>query len=287
MPTIWELDFYSRPIVDEQNKKVWEVLICESPAQIDRPLDSLFRYAQFCSSTQVNSIWLAEAIQAAIREAPHPPDKIRFFRQAMSNMITKACTDLGLDSQLSRRTYALNQWLTERMRSVYPHQLGYQASTNPSVSFATTPVQPLPDALVGEKWQFVTLEASAFDDMGEWAIDFGEAFPLGLANLSPGALVPGLLIYSARAVPLAAWLSGVELAGVKLEMEPAMRLILETGLNDRWLFAALPTAQLQAEAQRFETAKRQASGVHFLAVQADPNVEAFAGFWLLQEITLA
>ncbi|TRT81769.1 MAG: DUF1092 family protein, partial [Microcystis aeruginosa Ma_AC_P_19900807_S299] len=25
--TIWELDFYSRPVVDENNKKRWELLI--------------------------------------------------------------------------------------------------------------------------------------------------------------------------------------------------------------------------------------------------------------------
>jgi len=33
--TIWELDFYSRPVVDENNKKRWELLICETPATID------------------------------------------------------------------------------------------------------------------------------------------------------------------------------------------------------------------------------------------------------------
>ncbi|MCY7272472.1 MAG: Tab2/Atab2 family RNA-binding protein, partial [Phormidesmis sp. CAN_BIN44] len=27
--------------------------------------------------------------------------------------------------------------------------------------------------------------------------------------------------------------------------------------------------------------------VHFLAIQTDPQVEAFTGFWLLQDVTLA
>ncbi|MEB3214919.1 MAG: Tab2/Atab2 family RNA-binding protein, partial [Nostocales cyanobacterium 94392] len=31
MGNIWELDYYSRPILDENNKKIWEVLICETP----------------------------------------------------------------------------------------------------------------------------------------------------------------------------------------------------------------------------------------------------------------
>ena len=33
---VWELDFYSRPVLDEEGKKLWEVLICESPNSIKR-----------------------------------------------------------------------------------------------------------------------------------------------------------------------------------------------------------------------------------------------------------
>ena len=76
---IWELDFYSRPILDENNKKLWEVLICESPTDVKRSPDSLFRYSQFCSSKTVNSIWLREAIEAAIAEAGKPPQKNPLF----------------------------------------------------------------------------------------------------------------------------------------------------------------------------------------------------------------
>ncbi|MFM5983304.1 MAG: Tab2/Atab2 family RNA-binding protein, partial [Sphaerospermopsis kisseleviana] len=34
MGSIWELDFYSRPILDANQKKVWEVLVCESPTDV-------------------------------------------------------------------------------------------------------------------------------------------------------------------------------------------------------------------------------------------------------------
>lgn len=287
MLTVWELDFYSRPILDENKKKMWEVLVCDSPLTIDRQPETLFRYAEFCSSAEVNSVRLKEVIKAAIAQAPSPPDKIRFFRQAMNNMITKACTELGIEAQLSQRTFVLNQWLQQRLQEVYPNLPGFQPGTNPSVSFAKTPPQPLPDALLGEQWQFVTLSASALGEMNEWAIGFGEAFPLGLAGLLPDAQVPGLLIFSARATPLAAWMSGLEVAGVKLDSDYPTRLLLETGLNDRWNLASLANAQAQKEAQTFEAAKQQANGVHFLAVQADPNTEAFAGFWLLQAVNLA
>ena len=96
MATIWELDFYSRPILDEREKKKWEVLICESPLNVSDKAESLFRYSQFCSSSTVNSLWLAGAIKEAIAAAPKRPEKIRFFRRQMGNMITKACEDLDI-----------------------------------------------------------------------------------------------------------------------------------------------------------------------------------------------
>jgi len=284
---IWELDFYSRPILDENNKKVWEILICESPLQVDRDPDSLFRYAEFCPSTEVNSVRLGHAIQAAIAQSGHTPDKIRFFRQAMTNMIAKACEDLGIPATLSRRTLTLNQWLQQRLTEVYPTLPGFQTGDNPTVSFATTPPQPLPDALQGEKWAFVSLEAAAFAEMPDWAIAFGEAFPLQLAGITPDRRIPGLMIFSRRATPLAAWMSGLELGCLQFESDPTPRLLLETGMSDRWIVASLGNSTLRQEAQNFERAKQQANGVHFLAIQPNPDSEAFAGFWLLQETVLA
>ncbi|NJP12225.1 MAG: DUF1092 family protein [Leptolyngbyaceae cyanobacterium RU_5_1] len=286
MTTIWELDFYSRPILDESNKKIWEVLVCESPLDVKTPPESLFRYAEYCASTEVNSTRLKQVLQEALNRAPKPPDKIRFFRQAMNNMITKACTDLGLPVVLSRRTVALSGWLQQRLEQVYPKHPGFQPGTNPSVSFAATAPQPLPDALMGQKWAFVTLEAGALEEMGEWTIAFGEAFPLSLAGLQPATRVPGLIIFSSRATPLAAWMSGLELASIQVEADPP-RLLLETGVSDRWILATLGNSSLQAEATNFVATKQQAEGVHFLAVQSAPDAEAFAGFWLLQEVKLA
>ena len=77
--TIWELDFYSRPVVDENNKKRWELLICETPATIDRSSDTLFKYASYCPNTMVNSQWLGEAITAAIKAAGGNSQKNSLF----------------------------------------------------------------------------------------------------------------------------------------------------------------------------------------------------------------
>ena len=285
MGSIWEIDFYSRPILDENQKKVWEVLVCESPLDTRTNPDSLFRYAQYCPSTEVNSVWLGTALQEAMKQAGTTPVKFRFFRRQMNNMITKACQDLGIPAQPSRRTLALIQWLQQRMEEVYPQQAGYQPGTNPSVRVEISKPQRLPDALTGQQWAFVNLEASAFAEMHEWDIGFSEAFPLELSGITPETIVPGLLIFSQRALPLAGWLSGLELAFLRVDTSNPT-LLLETGATDNWILANLKKPQTLEEAKAFETAKQKANKVHFLAVQSSPQAESFAGFWLLQELNL-
>jgi len=289
MGNIWELDFYSRPILDANQKKVWEVLICESPTDVLTKVDSLFRYSQYCPSTQVNSVWLRQALQAAIEKAGVAPIKIRFFRRQMNNMITKACQDMGIPALSSRKTLVLNQWIQQRMEEVYPQEPGYQQVTNSSVRLERPLPQRLPDALEGKQWTFVSLGASDITDMPEWEIAFGEAFPLELAGLSPEIPIPGILIFSPRALPIAGWMSGLELAYLRLDSNrnnQGDRLVLETGGTESWILANLRTPQLLAEAKGFEEAKQKANGVHFIGVQSDPQSQSFAGFWLLKEINL-
>lgn len=284
MGSIWELDFYSRPILDENQKKVWEVLVCESPLDTRTKIDSLFRYAQYCPSTDVNSVWLRTVLEEAISKAGVAPIRIRFFRRQMNNMITKACKDLDIPVQLSRRTLVLNQWLQQRMEFVYPQEPGYQAVTNPSVRLENPSPQRLPDALSGQQWAFVTLQAAEFAQMHEWEIGFGEAFPLEIAQVLPETRIPGVLIFSSRALPLAGWMSGFELAFLKFDPSQEARLLLETGATESWILANIKNDKTLAEAKGFELAKQKANGVHFIGVQSDPQAESFAGFWLLQEV---
>lgn len=288
MQKIWELDFYSRPILDENNKKIWEILICESPIDSDTKLDSLFKYSQFCSSKTVNSIVLKEAIEKAIQEAGETPKKIRFFRRQMNNMITKACDDAGISCFPSRRTHALNKWLNDRMVNFYPHQEGYdeKASQSTSVQYPLSNAVNLPDAVKGDKndqWALVTLEASAFNEMKEWDIAFGESFPLSMMDIDSEITIPGLIMFSERALPLAGWMSGLELDYLRLEKGDFPRICLETGVSDSWILANITDERTSSEAEGFERRKKQANGVHFLAIQSSPESESFAGFWLLKE----
>lgn len=289
MGTVWEIDFYSRPLLDENQKKRWELLICESPLSVARSPEDLFRYSQYCPSTTVNSAWLGENLEKAIAQAPTPPTKIRFFRRQMNNMIVKACKDIGIDAQISRRTLAIYQWIEERMANVYPQEPGYQADAarSPSVRYEVQAPRPLPDALEGQQWAIVNLRAGDFSDLPDWDIDFGESFPLELLELPPDALVPGVIVFSRRAFPLAAWMSGLELGFLKFIETPRPRLILETAADASWILADLTDDRSLKEAQNFEELKNKARGAHFLAVQSSPEVESFAGFWLLPELNLA
>ena len=288
MGTVWELDFYSRPLVDETQKKRWELLICESPLSVSRSPSDLFRYSQYCSSSTVNSTWLKDALAQAMAEAPTPPTKVRFFRRQMNNMIVKACKDMGLDAQVSRRTLALSQWLEERMVTVYPQDPDYEeaAVRSPSVRYEIQAPRPLPDALEGNKWAMVSLSAADFADLPDWKIDFGESFPLELLNLDGDCVIPGIVIYSPRAFPIAAWMSGLELGFIKFVPNPRPRLILETEDDSSWVLADLTNESSVKDAKTFEERKDKAGGAHFLAVQSSPQVEAFAGFWLLPELNL-
>ena len=288
MGIIWELDFYSRPILDDNQKKLWEVLIFEAPLGIEQPVDSLFQYSQFCSNKMVNSLWLREAIEKAIAESGKTPQKIRFFRRQMNNMIVKAGEELGIPTVPSRRTYALNQWLAQRMEDFYPHQPGYDpaAALPTSVQYPEVTAVALPDALRGDrsdKWAFVSLAASEFAEMDEWDIAFGEAFPLSIAGVTPQMRIPGLIVFSLRALALAGWLSGLEMAYLKVDDTTSRPFVrLETGASESWVLANITDAKTLAEARRFEAAKEKSQTVHFLAIQSSPESESFAGLWLLK-----
>ncbi len=285
---IWELDFYSRPIVDENKKKVWEVLICESPDRIDQDLKNLYRFSKLCPNTTVNSLWLQEAISEAIKETGVTPKKIRFFRRQMNNMISKACEDLGISPMLSRRTYTLCQWLDDRKLNFYPQQEGYDsvAANSPSVQYPPLEPTALPDAIRGDKsdkWAFVSLQAEAFLELNEWDIGFKEVFPILEIGVSTETVIPGLIIYSQRALPLAAWMSGLDLGYLKLETGTRPIVRLETAASDSWILVNITNPQTLQEAKNFEEAKSIANNIHFLAIQSSPDSESFAGFWLLKE----
>ena len=192
----------------------------------------------------------------------------------------------GLSAQPSRRTFALYDWLQERYQSFYPKQPGYQPLMPVPAAFEPAPPQPLPQNLMGDGWSLVRLQKKDLDEMADWSIVFEDQVPPALAKLDPEAVIPGLLIYSRRSIPLAGWMNGFELGAIAYVAQPKPQLILETGIAERWIVANVANADLKKEAEAFEKTKKSAENLHFIAIQDSPDAEAFAGFWVLQELRL-
>ena len=274
---VWELDFFSRPLLDENGKKRWEILVCTS--------DNSFRWQRFCPADSVNSIWLKQALSdalAAAEEANTPaPKRLRCWRNSMRTMVQRAAVSLGLEMVPSRRWYALVEWLREREANVYPEMEGH---LNGPLAPPPQPTQaaavPLPEAVRGDSWGWASLPASSLTEASEWPMDFSGLVPL--PDTEPEAMVPGVRLFSSsRALALAGWLSGLE--PVRLEV-CGQQLVLEAGLEDRWLVSDLQNSEADSAHEALTAARQEAGGLQFLAVQSGPEATEFAGFWLLRDL---
>ena len=284
----WELDYYSRPILEPDGKKRWELLICSSPAD---GVGQGFRWALNCPASSVNSQWLREALQQALQAAAGqgfaPPRKLRCWRASMRTMVQRAADGLGMELVPSRRCYALVAWLQERQALVYPAEEGYMAGPLAPPPQPIQPVAvPLPEAARGDSWSWASLPLSALRDAAEWEVSFPGLMPLpdgaDGGPLDPELLVSGLRLFSAsRSLAIAGWIAGLE--PVRLEVSGA-QLVLEAGLEDRWLLGTLEPEEAAAAAAAFQASREQAAGIKFLAVQSQPDQPGFDGFWILRDL---
>ena len=265
----WELDYYSRPILEADGKKRWELLICSTPevSAGDDGTSHQFRWVQTCPATSVNSIWLKEALEQALCAAEDqgfaPPRRLRCWRASMRTMVQRAAEGLG-------------------MELVYPQEPGYMAGPLAPPPQPLRPIAvPLPEAARGESWAWASLPLEALAGAGEWDLGFAGLVPLP-SGLEAEVPVPGIRLFSpSRALALAGWLAGLE--PVRLEIS-GLQLVLEAGMEDRWLLTNLDQAEAEAAARAFAAARTQAGGLQFMAVQANEADQRFEGFWLLRDL---
>jgi hypothetical protein len=284
----WELDYYSRPILDSDGKKRWELLICSTPevGHDGGVQGHTFQWVRPCPAGSVNSIWLREALEEALTACGDagfaPPRRLRCWRASMRTMVQRAAEGLGMELVASRRTYALVSWLQQRQQEVYPAQEGYMVGPLAPPPAAIRPVPiPLPEAARGNRWSWASLPLAALSGAGQWQTSFQGLVPLP-AGLDPEATVPGVRLFGAgRALAIAGWLAGLE--PVRLEIEGNL-LVLEAGLEDRWTLGTLAEEEAAAAREAFALAREQAGGLQFLAVQAQESDQRFEGFWLLQDL---
>lgn len=276
----WELDCYSRPVLVEGKKKLWEILVTDSSGSL--------RICRALPSNKVNSREVRRVVEEIIDESDVKPDTIRFFRGAMFNMINIALSEIDVVAKPSRCTFALAQWIEERNRDVYPQMQGYQKTMSGIGGIGGTFLDirtavKLPDALRGEKYAFVGLPLAEFMKGGSISSENVGVGRLCLVDsrLPADSYVQGIVILTSRAKALASWLAGTEVAGVKADLRKR-ELVMETDIDNQYLMAKLDNDQRQ-EAANFEEGKDAVNGLHFISVQTDENDEP-AGFWLLREI---
>jgi hypothetical protein len=283
----WELDFYSRPILDSDGRKRWELLITTTPSAEDGV--NPFRFAKICPSGEVNSIWLSGALSEAREQANQQgygaPVRLRCWRSSMRTMVQRAATEQEIEVIPSRRTFALLDWLEQREREVYPQEEGFMAGPlAPPPAPVQTPPIPLPEEVQGDAWSWATLPAGLLREAGDWPMSFSGLLPVP-TNLEDEAQVPGLRLFSqTRSLAMAGWLGGLE--PVRLLVE-GRQLIMEAGQDDRWLVSDLDAEAAQSVAMALGTSQATVSGLQFIAIQASPDEQAFAGFWMMRDIALA
>ena len=282
----WELDFYSRPIIEESGKKRWELII--SSTKNFRSND-IFLWNKICPANEVNSIWLTKALKEAINDAKKKgwakPSKIRYWRSSMKSIIKKSLESIEIDSLVSRRTYELLDRIEYLEKEIYPKEKGYvRGVLAPAfISQMENMPKPLPEAVRGDALTISEISIGELKSAKNWPIEFGDIFPIQ-KSLDDSKLVPGLRLFSKdRSLALAAWFSSLE--PVKLIMQNN-QLILEAAEDDKWLVTDLPEDDATKLTEKLADNKNNSSGYQFISVQSTPFVQKFAGFWILRDIQL-
>lgn len=275
---VWELDFYSRPVVGLDGKKLWELIITDS--------SGTFEHVEAIPNSMVNSKELRRRISAVIDSTSQKPTTIKFFRTQMINMIRIALNEIDVSISPSRRTHALYRLIREREEGVYTKMPGFKKSLAGKSTFTGLEAKVtdrLPDALRCESFAFGSFPLGSlleFFDNADKKDFFGDMCYID-DRLTPDAPIPGMFMLSKRSYPLAAWLEGTEIAFVKAVMDEK-EVVLECGINTMYKFADI-TSDIKSDVREFEALKTKSEGVHFVAIKSDVESDEVEGFWLLRE----
>ena len=267
---IWQADISSRPQHNEQGDTIWELVICAA--------DGEWFHTAICPQKQVNSEWIAAQLKLAATDKL--PQVIQVFRPQSWGLIQTAGNKLGIEVVATRRTIALKKLLQQQVQN-------YGGSNYQPLAIESPPPLPIPDYLVGEKWQFVTLTA------GQLVADFADR-PLPIVSmpdyllppdwgLGANVAIPGVIIYGGRqSMRLARWIAETEPVSLNYLGEDPGGLILDAGLADRWVMLTFNDSEVSQAAKLYEARKRLVHGLHFLLVTPDDSGITNSGIWLLQ-----
>ncbi|MFE4105131.1 Tab2/Atab2 family RNA-binding protein [Almyronema epifaneia] len=276
--TLWQADFYRRPLSGPEGQPLWELLICDCTLA--------FTFGATCTQSQANAAWLEAQLAIACKKAPQKPEAIAVFRPQCLSLLQTASQALGIPVKATRRTLALKRWLLQRSQW-YPSLANYSGEAYEPLALDRPPPVPLSENLWGDRWRFAAIAAQDIESFSDEPIPVLE-IPTDLQPLSLGlastTLLPGIVIDGGRqSMPLALWLQSAPPVSLNYIAGSPDGLILEAGLVDRWIIETFEDNEVAIAARNFEQRKQQSQGLHFLLVQPDDTGVTYTGFWLLQD----
>jgi len=194
----WELDFYSRPIIESNGKKRWELIICSTRSF---KTENIFLWNKKCPANEVNSVWLTKALNEAINDAKKEgwakPSIVRFWRSSMKSIIKRSLEATNIEALVSRRTYDLFDRIEFLEKEIYPEEKGYvRGILAPTfTSKMETSPAPLPEAVRGDALTISEISIGELKSAENWPMEFGDIFPIH-KDLDDNKLVPGLRLFS-------------------------------------------------------------------------------------------
>ena len=274
----WQADFYRRPLQDEQNRPLWELLVCDP--------DQTFTFGALCPQAEANSVWLRRQLEQAAVNDKGLPDQLQVFRPQSLSLLQAACQPLGVTVQPTRNTAALKQQLIQRTQE-YSALPAYTGEAYDPLGLDTPPPNPMPDGLIGDKWGFTALSAADLHHFFTHEPIPIQTIPEALQPLQMGLPstmpIPGVVIDGGRrSMSLALWLQETNPVSLNYITGAPDGLILEANLVDRWVVVTFEDSEVAAAAQTFEQRKQQSKGLHFLLVRPDDSGITHTGIWLLQ-----
>lgn len=276
--TVWQVDFYRRPLQDEAGQPLWELVVCNEKADD-------FGGLSLCPQRDANAAWIAQQLQ--YMAGGNLPEKLKVFRPQALSLVTEAAQRLGIEVEATRHVPALKRLLQRRVTD-YPQMTGYTGQVYDPLVLEMPPPVPVPEALWGDRWRFGSIAAADLEPAfaAKPIPIFSMPEDLLPANLGVASTlaIPGVIIDGGRvSMRLAQWLGSVKPAFLSYIPGEPDGLILDAGLSDRWVLATFEDPDVKAAARSFQERQAKAQGLHFLLVQPDDSGMTYSGLWLLQK----
>ena len=272
----WQLDFYRRPLQDEEGNPLWELLICSA--------DMTFTYGEFCSQSEASAPWVRAQLEKAYDLAGGWPSHIEIFRPQSVSLVEVACRDLPISVTPRRDIPAIKQWLRQR-GAWYPQLDNYVPQPYEPIALDRPAPVPVAKHLMGDVWQFASIAPTDLQRLTQEPIPIRAIDPalmpinLGLPST---AAIPGVIIDGGRqSMALAQWLQSARPVMLQYIAGGPNGLLLEAGRADRWIMATFEDEAVAAAARTFTERKLAAQGLHFLLVRPDDSGMTYTGLWLL------